>query len=403
MAAPSLKRIALSTLALAALVAIGFGAVHKQVRDGNDFPIYWQAARDLWAGRSPYDVTSGLHGYVYLPWFALALGAFAWLPLPTAAWCMYALNVVFAISAVRSLAQALPEAGIARRPWLWFVASVPLLGLAHDNLVLGQANLALLALLCVALHAALLGIPLASAALGFAAALKMPAGILLLPFVRRMRAHMLVGFVLAAATAVFLPFAVGGAEHHTSLLRDWQAKVVAPAAAGTLQGSRTIDQSPHATLRRLLVDAPATGDRHVNVASLSNGSFANVSRAVALLLLAGYAFVWFTAPRPGTPRALAIDMALGACAMVQISGFNLKAQFVVLLLPAWIATSLAWSRGSWPQRTLLVTAALLFVASAPTLVGRGTSELLLAYGSMTVGALLLAITLVRQRYTRVVA
>ena len=44
------------------LVAIGVVAVTKQVRDGNDFPIYWQAARDLLAGRSPYDVGSGLHG-----------------------------------------------------------------------------------------------------------------------------------------------------------------------------------------------------------------------------------------------------------------------------------------------------------------------------------------------------
>lgn len=381
-----------------ALLGIGFSAVHKQTRDGNDFPIYWQAARDLWAGRSPYDVTSGLHGYVYLPWFALALGAFAWLPLPGAAWCMYALNVALAFVAVRTLSCALPQAGLARLPRVWFAASVPLLGLVHDNLVLGQANLALLALLAITLQAALEGTSLAGVALGFAAALKMPAGVLVLPFVRRRGGRTLLAFALTAATALLLPFVVGGPTRNMTLLRDWQAKVVAPAAAGTLQGSRTIDQSPHATLRRLLVDEPATGARYVNVAALDSTTFARASRAVALLLLAGYALVWFVAPASATPRALALDLALGACAMVQISGFNLKAQFVVLLLPAWIAATLAWMQRANGQRGSLLAAALLFLGSAPSLVGRGASEVLLAYGSMTLGTLLLAAVLVRQRF-----
>lgn len=396
---PAASRLALLALAVVALAAIGAGAVHKQVRDGNDFPIYWQAARDLWAGRSPYDVTSGLHGYVYLPWFALALGVFAWLPLAGAAWCMFALNVLFAASAVRSLSRALPRAGLAHRPWLWFAASVPLLGLVHDNLVLGQANLLLLALLCTAFSAALDGMPAGGASLGLAAALKMPAAILLLPLARRLRWRPLVTFALAGAAAVLLPFAVGGPARNMSLLRDWQAKVVAPAAAGTLQGSRTIDQSPHATLRRLLVDQPATGTRHINVASLDPAAFARVSRGVAIALLALYALVWFAAPASGTRMALAIDLALGACAMVQVSGFNLKAQFVVLLLPAWVAATRAAARPAAAERALLVVAALSFLASAPSLVGRGASEFLLAYGSMTVGTLLLAITLVRQRLT----
>ena len=72
------------TLALLAVSVVVFAyvSVHRQLRDGNDFPIYWQAARDLIANRSPYDVGSGLHGYVYLPWVALLLGPLAVLPLP---------------------------------------------------------------------------------------------------------------------------------------------------------------------------------------------------------------------------------------------------------------------------------------------------------------------------------
>jgi hypothetical protein len=91
-------------------VAIGFTAVHKQVRDGNDFPLYWQGARDLIAGASPYDVASGLHGYVYLPWFAWLLAPLALLPLPAAAACWHAANVAFLLLAVRDSVAALRAA-----------------------------------------------------------------------------------------------------------------------------------------------------------------------------------------------------------------------------------------------------------------------------------------------------
>src|SRR5258706_4529808 len=89
-----------TVLAALALLGTAVVAVHKQLRDGNDFPIYWQAARDLIAHRSPYDVASGLHGYVYLPWFALLLAPLAALPLPVAASLGYAANVVFSALAV---------------------------------------------------------------------------------------------------------------------------------------------------------------------------------------------------------------------------------------------------------------------------------------------------------------
>jgi len=102
-------------IAVVAVVAIGVAAVHKQVRDGNDFPIYWQAARDILAGRSPYDVATGLHGYVYLPWFAWALVPLALLPLPAAAWCWYLANVAFIALAGMALLEAMRSAGVTPR------------------------------------------------------------------------------------------------------------------------------------------------------------------------------------------------------------------------------------------------------------------------------------------------
>src|SRR5262249_4014246 len=136
-----------------------------------------------------------------------------------------------------------------------------------------------------------------------------------------------------------------------------------------------------------------------NVAALDPGTFARVGRLSSVMLLAIYVAVWLFAPARDSSSALLLDLALGCCAMVEVAGFNLKAQFVLLLLPAWLAASLAAERGGRAARTLLALAAALFLLSQPGLTGRGASNLLLAYSSMTLGTLLLAATLVGFRLT----
>ena len=372
-----------------ALLALGAVAVHKQVRDGNDFPIYWQAARELLAGHTPYDVASGLHGYVYLPWFAWALVPLAWLPLAFAAWVWYVANLAFTWVAGRRLLAAMRAAGVPTRPETIVLAALPLAGLFHDNLVLGQANLLVLLLVALTVCGAARGLPL-----GFATALKMSAAVLALPLALRAQRRGLLGTALALALALGLPLLVPGGIDR---LGEWRAKVIAPAAAGTLQGSKVIDQSPQSALRRLLVAEPAFGERAVNVAALDPPAFALVSRVTSIVFLVGYAIVWLLAPARASPRARLLDLALGCCAMVQLTGFNLKAQFVVLLLPAWLATSLAWERPARVQQAALVIGGALFLLSQPGLVGRTASNWMLACSSMTLGTIILAKVLAWQR------
>jgi hypothetical protein len=137
------------------------------------------------------------------------------------------------------------------------------------------------------------------------------------------------------------------------------------------------------------------------VASLGPTAFARLSLAVATGLLVFYMLVVRVGPAQATGRAQLLDLALGCCAMVQVTGFNLKAQFIVLLLPAWSAASLAFTPGarvSWGMRALLLAAGALFLLSQPGLVGRAASNWLLAYSAMGVGTLLLAAALVRLRF-----
>ena len=393
-----------SALLGAALVAVGATAVRKQLRDGNDFPLYWQGARALLAGQSPYDVASGLHGYVYLPWFAWLLSPLTWLPLPVAAAIWYGANVTFLSLTVRELRAALAAVGWVPRTRTLVLAALPLAGLAHDNLVLGQANLFLLWLVAVTVRGAVepaSGVMLRGAALGLAAALKMSAALFAGPWLVRLRFPRLLAAAIGVAVAVLVPLALSGFDTGLAHLADWRAKVLTPAAAGTLQGSKVIDQSPHAGLRRLLVDEPAFGTQHVNVASFDATAFAGLSRVVAVGMLAACLLVWLFAPARHEPRAMLLDLALAGCAMVQVTGFHLKAQFVVLLLPAWAAAASAWApeaRTPRAVRVLLWVAAALFLLSQPGLVGRTASNWLLAYSSMAWGTLLLAAAVVTLRF-----
>jgi hypothetical protein len=71
----------------------------------------------------------------------------------------------------------------------------------------------------------------------------------------------------------------------------------------------------------------------------------------------------------------------------------------VLLLPAWLAATLAWERRARGPRVLLGVAAALFLLSQPGLVGRAASNWMLACSSMTLGTVILAKVLAWQRLT----
>src|ERR1051325_3943779 len=130
---------------------------------------------------------------------------------------------------------------------------------------------------------------------------QMPAALLLAPLRLRGRARAAASFALAVTCAIALPFLGSGIPLGQRMLRDWRAKVVAPAAAGELQGSKIIDQSPQAALRRLLVNEPAFAGQHVNLAALEPQAFAGVSRAGAGGELAPGALPCLAAAAPAAP------------------------------------------------------------------------------------------------------
>jgi hypothetical protein len=392
-------------LAVAAgVIAVGVSCVSKQVHSGNDFPIYFEAARTLLRGGSPYDVTSGLHGYVYLPFFALLLAPLTALPLAAAAWVWYLENIGFLVASIVIAIRVARSGEGARLPaWAAVVAIVPLLGFFHDNLALGQANLVLLLLVVGGIAGVLRERQslLPGVLLGIAAALKMNLVILVVPILLRGRIRPAAGFAAGIAGALLLPLLLLGPGRAATLMTEWRAKVIAPAAAGTLQGSKMWDQSPQAALRRLLVDSPAYGETRVNVASMSQASFTRIGRIVGAAILASILLLWALGRDKTRVETLAVDFAIGCCASLQIVGFNLKAQFVLLLVPLLVAVSrtLGGARDAGAARgSALALAAALLLLSNPGFVGRSISNVALGYSSVTVATLLLLLTLAWLRF-----
>lgn len=379
-------------LLLVAVAGYGFSASHRQLESGNDFPIYLDAARALYTGEPVYDVESGLHGYVYPPFLALVLRPLASLPLRVAVWLWYAVNIALTVALFRLTRTFVTRAGFGRLANAAAWTSL----LVHsrfflNNYDMGQVNILLSALI---LWAGQLSLDrknswLAGAPIGLAAAIKPHALIVTIPLIAHGRWKAAVG---AAVTGVLafgvLPAALLGPERTTHLLSQWNEKVIVPTAAGSLQGSKTYDQSPAAALRRLVVDTPAFGNARVSVADLSQSQYTGLLRVMQAVLGVFFLAVWFRRGRD--PGAFCADIALALVAMLVLFGYGLRAHFVQLLLPG--ALVFAWARSGVPARLwvgppAVVAAALIFVTS-PGLIGRTASNWALALSAVTIGTLI---------------
>jgi hypothetical protein len=246
-------RRARTALLLLLAVGYGFSAAHRQLKSGNDFPIYLDAGRALLAGESPYSPEPGLNGYVYLPFFALVVSPLAFLPEIVAIWVWYAVNVALTVAAFRLTRALLEEAvGATHVAWAVWLSLLVHARFFLDNYDMGQVNVLTLVLGLWGLRLAIVSARdgRAGALLGAMVAIKPYGAILLIPFIIRGRWR-----VAAAAAATFavatlvVPAIVVGPSLTAAALSGWNEKIVGPSLEGRLQGSSVWDQSPQAGLR----------------------------------------------------------------------------------------------------------------------------------------------------------
>jgi len=121
-------------------------------RYGNDFTVFYAAARQVWLTGNPYEIPiRAATPYLYPPLFAQLLTPLAWLSLPVAAF-LWAVGNILAVGWLWRLVQpvlpATPDQNLPHAGW-WLVLGPVLLG----NFLLGQVNLWIAALVTFALLA----------------------------------------------------------------------------------------------------------------------------------------------------------------------------------------------------------------------------------------------------------
>lgn len=391
-------------------VAYGFSAVGRQADTGNDFPHYLEAAKALLDGRSPYTPGSGLEGYVYLPFFALVLAPLAALPETAALWMWYLANVALTAGCFAILRSLLARVfGDRYAAWAVAVSLAVHARFFLGNYDVGQANILLLFLLLWSVRLAALdkrfwwsGWPL-----GMAAVIKPHALVVLVPFLIRRRWGMTAGvFSAIVAAGIVVPLIVLGGGATRRVTNDWYERVIAPARAGTLQGSAAHDQSPQAALRRLVVDEPAFDDVRVNRWSLTDEDYHHLKIALQAVLALVLAVAWLQPKRRGNDTALLIDVALAFIGMLVLFGYLTRPHFVMLLMPGailahlWRTKSAALTDRRVTTPLLAFSAAMIFLTT-PLFVGRTLQQWTLAYSIITLATIvqLTILVIVRLRMT----
>ena len=226
-----MKRAALVCAALALLAAV---YATRAARKMPDLEVYWKAGIRAAAAEPLYRPDDGHYQLKYLPAFAVLAVPLAWLPLDAAkiAWFTVSAALLGAFIAL-SLAM-LPE----RRRAAWVIATAVVVAMAKfygHELVLGQANLLLGAIVTAAVVALQRGKEGTSGALfGLAVVIK-PYAVLFLPWLAAIRRVRSLGTAIAGVSAaLLLPALFYGLPGTWALHADWWQTVTVSTAPNLL-------------------------------------------------------------------------------------------------------------------------------------------------------------------------
>ncbi len=401
------ERLVVIVLAIAALVS-GLYFARKSGTNpevyGNDFSVYYHAAREVIAGRDPYQHSLGdWTPYIYPPLLAELIVPLAFLPLPVAAYLWFLINAASILAAAWMSANlasdqrelCAPEELVADSGWwrgaIAAAAAVLVLRFVLDTFNLGQVN-AVVAALAVA-HVYLYARDrkaLSAVALVLAVSIKLTPALLLLYHIAKLRLKFAVACaaLLVAVTAIsFLPFGPRGPDAFQTF---WSRTVKNEQGYDFAYSG---NQSLRGAIARLTDDA--------NGASLQNeGESRKPADPATLLISMGLlALAVFAAVRARSELAAAAPFF---CCLVLLSPLSWKAHYVILILPA--AYLLSVVKSSMKARRLMAAtigaAFVLFNLTSPHVIGLAAAEWADDHSLVFAGALLIFIACAAVAVTR---
>jgi hypothetical protein len=359
------------------VVAASYGLVRLTRGGFVDFAVPRIAATRFLAHEPLYRPDDGHFQYKYLPAFAAVMVPSTWVPKAIAEATWFVLSLAMAAAFVRWAVYSLPDRRTPTSPLVWLTLLLNAKFLLKE-LGLGQFNLPLALLTWGAVIAARRGQGgLAGALLGAGVFIK-PYALVLLPWLactQRKRSLMTFAIVLAAGLA--LPVAMYGWHGNLSLLQDWY-RTVTDTTASNLASYENLSFS--ALWARWLPVGRLTSWLALACASVAVG--------------AGLALFW---RRSSVSEPNYLEAAYFAVLVPLLSpqGWD---YLLLLALPGYACLVDRWD--DMPTRWRAMTAAGFLLTSFGTyeLMRRTIYFSVMGWGGGTVGAVLIAISLLQLRW-----
>ncbi len=345
-------RVAKSLVLILFVVILVLGSVNVISKSRRaDFHWYYWAGERVFEDADLY--TYVLDGYIYPPFFAVAMYPLSLLSRPVAAAIWYAGNVVSLVVLFGVTYYLLVNPARALMPWageqwarikrgkidsvlvITFFATAPFWVL---NLQLGQINVYLWALVVLAVYFDRRGKPLAAGLLlGCACAIKITPALIFLYLLTRRR-YAAVAIAVATAVLLFLaPAAFTGWGRNAELVREWQWRVIRAGMVEDFVYRVEGNQSLGAFVYRgcqFLGFCPA--EEPLDVAAAKPVIKFVTAAVVALFFVLGFLRRRMSAAGPDEVRVAAVDnlyFSLVVTAAALISPFAWDAHYVVLVVP----------------------------------------------------------------------
>ena len=360
------------------VIAATVYAIARSRRDFVDFEVFRAAGVRALAGEPLYRVEDGHYQFKYWPAFALAAIPFGFVHVEAGKVIWYAMSVALVAVLLRQSIRALPDRRSSVRALTWWTLLLTGKFIVIE-LVNGQTNAMLAALVVLAVTAVRAGRPVAAGLLIAAAAVAKPYALLLLPWLvvtQSPRASL--SAAAGLATALLLPVLRYGWHGNLDQLAGWYHTV----ASTTPENLFVRENISFLTMWAKWIGAGATA------------SWLALLTSVAALLAAST--MWWMRRRVREPDYLDVSALLLLMPLISPQGWD-----YVLLLAMPAIVCLVDRFGTSPISWRIVTAAGFFLTSFMIfdLVGRTLYFALTSAAGVTIGALLLGASLVglRQR------
>ena len=359
------------------LIVLGLYGILRSQRSGLvDFPVPRLAAERFLAHEPLYVPEDGHYQYKYFPAFALLMVPFTWMPKQVGEVVWFTLTVAMAWLLLRLSVVALPDRRRAARTLFWLTMLLTAKFLVKE-LGFGNFNLPLALLIVGAVIAAQRGSALTAAALVGVAVFIKPYALVLVPWITwrlGWRALLVFGFVVAGG--LVLPAAFYGWQGNITLLKSWYA-VVTETTAPNLMGAENIS---FASMWAKWIEPGPTA------AALA---LATTIAAVA----AGLVLMW-RSRTVREPYYLEVGYFLVLVPLISPQGWDyvllIATPAYVLLLDRWRDFSPAW-------RVVALAGIILTSFTVFDIFRRTLYTILMHWAAASVGAILIAVCLIRLR------